>query len=280
MSALVDQFSGIRLKRARAWDQINGLNPDFIAFIDNDPYGIQVNFNKGILTVSVHVQRTPDPVWGVRVGEIVHNLRSALDHAIWELVLLHTGSPPAKGTKNQFPIFDTKAGFDARGVPQFLRGVHPKAIDLIRSEQPFPAQDGGTGEDIKSPLWHLHELSNHDKHRTLHVTGTMLRTFQMTSPPLKFGVDTHIVQTRDTGPIQENAVLRRTAITYPGTKNLVTEWPFVTSQVHGNISVDIAFDQRTPTVGGWLVFGTLVDIANRTDRILKRLANDIFKFDL
>jgi hypothetical protein len=57
-------------------------------------------------------------MWGVQVGEIVHNLRSALDHSIWELVILTTGRPPALPTKNQFPIFKSKDGFLARGVPE------------------------------------------------------------------------------------------------------------------------------------------------------------------
>lgn len=277
-----DPLSGIRLKRARAWDQINGLKSDLQAFLDDQPYAPRVNFNTniGILTVSVHVQKTPDPMWGVRVGEIIHNLRSALDHAVWELVILTTKSPPPKRNKNQFPVFETKAGFEDRGVNQFLHGVRGDAIDLIRSEQPFPQTDGGTGEGIKSPLWHLHELSNHDKHRTLHLTGTMLTSFHAKTAPLKFTVRTDILEQRDTGPIQEDAVLRRVLFRHHRTGAPVTEWPFVTDQIEGNLAVDVAFHEGTPTVGGWLVFGTLVEVANRTDRILRRIAEDIFRLNL
>lgn len=145
-----EQLAGIRLKLARAWQQIDALKPDIKAFIDADPYLPRVNFKPQTheLTVSVEVQRAPDPMWGVRIGEIVHNFRSALDHVVWELVILSTRRAPPRGCKNQFPIFETAAGFDGRGVSQFLRHVRADAVDLIRSEQPFATGEG----EHKPPL--------------------------------------------------------------------------------------------------------------------------------
>ena len=52
-------------------------------------------------------------MWGVLIGEILHNLRSALDHLIWQLVILETGAPPTT-TKTAFPIFETAAGYKSR----------------------------------------------------------------------------------------------------------------------------------------------------------------------
>ncbi len=278
MSTCADQFAGIRLKLSRAWNQINGLKPDVEAFLENDPapYVPRVNFNgqTHVLTVSVHIQKAPDPMWGVRIGEIIHNLRSALDHLIWELVILNTRQPPPIGNKNQFPIFEYEVGFSDRGIKQFLRGVSPAAIALIKSEQPFPGDKGGTGEGAKSPLWHLKELSDVDKHRTLHVTGTLLESFNFTFPPLTRDATIQRQERRGPGPIQEDTVLASAYL--PG----VIEWPFAERQVQCTLGTDVAFDQGTPTVGGWLVFDTLVDITNRTERILARIGKDIFKTEL
>ena len=39
-----EQLADIRLKLARAWQQIDALKPDIKAFIDADPYLPRVNF--------------------------------------------------------------------------------------------------------------------------------------------------------------------------------------------------------------------------------------------
>ena len=80
--------------------------------------------------------------------------------------------------QTQFPIFLSEGGFDRRGVAKFLLNVHPDAIGAIKSEQPFR-----TGECAERPLWHLKELSDVDKHRTLHVTGALVQAFKATFPP-------------------------------------------------------------------------------------------------
>ena len=64
-----------------------------------------------------------------------------------------------------------------------MNGLSDAAIAMLRSTQPFPALDGGTGQGHDSPLWHLKELSDCDKHRTLHLTGTLLESFEFTFPP-------------------------------------------------------------------------------------------------
>ena len=276
MSRSGDPFTGIRLKRQRAWDEINSLKADIRAFVESDPYEPRIKFDGKThwLTVSVHTKKGPDSMWGVRIGEIVHNLRSALDHVVWQLFIKANKRTPRLPSKLQFPIVETKAGFDARAVPIQLNGIAQNAIALIRSEQPFPVSEGGTGEGPKSPLWHLAELSNADKHRTLHVTGTTLTSYSVNLTLTRdvSGVQRH--QKCGPGPIQEDTVLERAY--FPG----VTEWPFKERQVEGQLGVDVAFDLATPALGGWIVISTLIDIANRTDRILHRLGIDIFRIEL
>ena len=276
-----DALAGVRLKRSRAWDQINGLNADLVRFLGKEPYSPRANFdsNTSELTVSIHITKTPDPLWGVRVGEIVHNLRSALDHLVWQLVILNRKTPTAKD-KNQFPIFDTRGGFDNLGAPKHLKNVARVAIDAILAEQPFPKTDGGTGEGTKSPLWHLQELSNIDKHRTLHLTGTILKEFKMETAPLKFAVKTFTRERNPIGPIQQDYVLERTMFVHAKTGQPVREWPFRTKDIKGHLAADVAFEEGTPAVGAWVVSATLVDVANRVDRILGTVAKDIFRIDL
>ena len=143
-------MAGVRLKLKRAWHQFDALNRDIKTFVDSGPYRPTSNFNKQTqrLTVKVNAHKLPDPMWGVRVGEVVHNFRSALDHIVWEL----TGRPSARTARTQFPIFETEARFTERGTKQFLKGVSSNAIRLIKSEQPFSARKDGTIEGTRSPL--------------------------------------------------------------------------------------------------------------------------------
>ena len=147
----------IRLKRKLAWQQLSALKADIESFLDDGPYRPAVKFNKQTsrLTIQVEVHKPCDPMWGVRVGEIVHNFRSALDNVVWELA----GCPSVRASKTQFPIFETESGFAKRGTKQFLKDVPARAVALIKAEQPFSARKDGTTEGTRlSPLWHLSSL--------------------------------------------------------------------------------------------------------------------------
>ncbi len=270
------RLDGIRVKVKRAWNQINGIKAEITTFIMGDVYEPKIEFNTDThwLTISVHVKKNPPLMWGVQIGEIIHNLRSALDHIVWELFILDNLRHPPVGTKLQFPIFETQAGFDGRGRSQFLRGIGGNAVRLIRSQQPFPESEGGTGEGRKSPLWHLKELSNTDKHRTLHLTGTLIEKFDFTFPPVKRPISIQEKTISNPGPIYEDTILARVHIPGCGV------WPFSEDHVNGELRTDIAFDHGTPSVGGWLVFGTLIDIANRTEGIIRRITEEIFGLEL
>lgn len=270
-----DSLSGVRLKLARALNEIKALDKEVVAFIQTLPYpyrpAFDFNVDTRIITFSVHIEKTPDPMWGVRIGEVIHNLRSALDHIIWELVILTTGRPPVLPTKNQFPIFESKEGFNVRGIDQFLKCVRQDAVELIRSEQPY-----STGENRKSPLWHLHELSNADKHRTICVVGTLIHKFEFSMPPLLEPLERiEELEKMKSGPIQENTVLYRGKVIGGRLR-----YPFAKGDVTGNLATNIAFDQSTPTVGGWIAMYTLADIQSRVERIAGRIAKDVFEISL
>lgn len=97
-------------------------------------------------------------------GEVCHQLRSCLDHLVWQLVVANTGKPPA-GTKSGFPIFLTNEGYLKRS-PSMIDGVSARASWRIEHAQPFNAPDVRD----TTLLWALHELNNTDKHRIIPLT--------------------------------------------------------------------------------------------------------------
>lgn len=89
-------------------------------------------------------------------GDIVHNLRSALDHLAYQLVTIGSGSEPSR--RAEFPIAKSFATYEAEKARK-VEGMRPLAIKAIDNVKPYRG-----GNDA---LWRIHELDNIDKHRTL-----------------------------------------------------------------------------------------------------------------
>jgi len=105
--------------------------------------------------------------WAVILGEIVHDLRSALDHLVWQAVEL-SGGEPDRG--HAFPLLrvEPEIGFAtwAARAPSpgstrhgRLFGASPDAITLIEAYQPY------RGGQVGAVLGRLDDLWQHDKHR-------------------------------------------------------------------------------------------------------------------
>lgn len=93
------------------------------------------------------------------IGDVLQNLRTALDHLAWQLVLANNRTPTGQ---TAFPIAENLEKFEAMRDRK-VEGMSQDAIDKICALKPY----GGGNED----LWGLHELNNVDKHRLLFVVG-------------------------------------------------------------------------------------------------------------
>jgi len=115
----------------------------------------------------VRVQITkPIPLeWGLIIGDVLHNLRSALDSLVFELAERHAGGLGVQEVRKiQFPICDRPGTFQTE-VKQKKKLLHvtPKAVAEAERLQPYmpTAWPGG------NPLGILRDLSDIDKHRKL-----------------------------------------------------------------------------------------------------------------
>jgi hypothetical protein len=107
------------------------------------------------------------------IGEVIYNLRSALDYIVYDFAVIANGMNEVKNT--QFPICKSWADFDA-----MLTGVHPtsgRKVTRRLDHVPAPVVDRFRQlQPCATPpcKWTavLHAMSNPDKHRSL----TSLRT--------------------------------------------------------------------------------------------------------
>jgi len=97
------------------------------------------------------------------IGDILQNLRSALDHLASHLVETSPVTPKAK--KVYFPIFESSAEYTA-GKMGKIQGMTQAAINAIDAIEPYYRLDGvGIGKG--TALWWLQTMNNMDKHRLL-----------------------------------------------------------------------------------------------------------------
>jgi hypothetical protein len=109
----------------------------------------------GDLILRVRLPKVPDTLAPV-IGDFLFNVRSALDHIVWQLVLVN---PPNEPTgRNAFPICTCDENFSKAIAGHRLDGVSPQAVTLIKNLQPYAE---------RNPLAKLDHLHNVDKHRQL-----------------------------------------------------------------------------------------------------------------
>lgn len=102
-----------------------------------------------------HVPEIP-PEISLIAGDILFNLRSALDHLACHLMTVGGGTVT---TQTCFPIAQTAPEYKSVKFRRKIEGIRPTAVKLIDAFKPYK---GGY-----FLLWELHELNKIDKHRLL-----------------------------------------------------------------------------------------------------------------
>lgn len=106
------------------------------------------------------------------LDEYFHHARSALDHAVWQLVL-DSGNKP---DRQAFPVTKTDTPASSKQITLYTKHLNPAAITVVRDVQPYnhrfqAREDGITVDQSRahrySFLWQLHQLDIVCKHRTV-----------------------------------------------------------------------------------------------------------------
>jgi hypothetical protein len=159
-------LDGARAKVKRAMHHVQNLKRDIEAFIDQNSYIARIEKDANTSTVRIIAKASglsePPIDFILLAGEVAHQLRSALDHAVYALCSLRYRRPPKHLT--QFPIFETAAGYKTRGRPK-IKDIPRTASAYIKSVQPYHRRTA----KHQHPLWMLQDLNNTDKHRLIPI---------------------------------------------------------------------------------------------------------------
>lgn len=226
-----------RARVNRAITQVHELNSQVRAYLSRRPYeviGERASSPDEIVLRLVVTE--PSPLeWSVLVGEIIHDLRSTLDHLAWGLSELNSGSAPYplpnSWRRIQFPICDTAAEF-SREASNRLWALAPADVAAIEALQPY---SGGQGTRLRF----LRDLSNIDKHRTLHLLCAMLQAQQEYVRAVSAqDCELEAVDIVAAGPVIDGSVLGRVRLRLAGPRPRIT--------VSENFIFDICLEDPSP----------------------------------
>ena len=240
---------GVLSKLDRAAYHIGLLDKEIAEFRQEHPITTFVEFEGGrTFLVKVRVPETPDLRWGVMLGDAIHNLRCALDHAVWELVQRNVRagfkSEPSDAQKRKitYPIAYERGQFYGSMAVRFLT---TRQVAFVRRYQPYlrPWPQA-------TPLGELAWLSNTDKHRIVHSAHAALETWDDFNLHCKSNLSAGRIVASEpligAGDRLENdtAIVR---LTY----ELPAEWRGATGkepwvEVEGEFRSDIHFGDKTP----------------------------------
>jgi len=159
-----DRFRGSRLKIERAKKHLSDFHEMFALFSNPNCYSVRVeeNLEKKTHSLRFDIDMSGFDTIGddatLIIGDVLHNLRSALDHLYYQLVRACGGAPT---DWTRFPIDDTREEVERRIREALRKGQINSEVADILLNQVKPYRVGNPA------LWGLHKLNILDKHEKI-----------------------------------------------------------------------------------------------------------------
>jgi hypothetical protein len=246
-----------RLKISWANKHFKALQDEVERFLDSHPYGVitELDEKTGKYILRAKINAEPPVEWGLVIGDIAHNLRSALDHLIWQLCLLQTSKPHKRA---EFPIFLEAGRYNATRISQLT----PRQKALIEGLQPYHGSNPAS-----HPLWILHEINNADKHRLIQLAGRALE-FKSLGFNQLWGYD-FIDLNVGGGLVEDGAQI--------ADFTLIQRDPKAHVYMNLDFTFDIVFGKGSPVPPGTPLVSTLADIVSCVQGIVTSFEPEFIK---
>jgi hypothetical protein len=139
----------------------------------DEPYAISVPIDRdGTGVIYVEPVDLPREALSLELGEMLYQLRAALDSLVYELAIIDSGqNPPPDADKLEFPIRSSKSSFDqAAWKIAPLSKLHR---DMVESVQPYDVAQRPEGHRVAAQaLEVINDLARKDRHRGLRVVAS------------------------------------------------------------------------------------------------------------
>ena len=173
-----DGVRSARTKLLRAAEHLRTIKRRIAAYSASKPHKIA---RKATGQKRINVPKAPPKEIAILAGEMVYQMRSALDHLTFELIKANpniSATNPDWRESCQFPLRTRLPKGKAAPLPKtdFFRnlpGVSDRAFTIIEGMQPY--YRGNPGKETSAYLLLLAHLSNIDKHRHLNLICPRVR---------------------------------------------------------------------------------------------------------
>jgi hypothetical protein len=189
----------LKLDRARA--HLSELEDELRKYTESTPYLVRESNESGHVVRRIVFTSQPDLRAGPIAGDVVYNVRSALDHLAAEL------NPPSVRRDVMFPIFwegvwadsgadeSAQLARDRSRWATSTRHMQPEAVEILMALQP-PMESDTPGDSVNN-LVALNRLSNQDRHSRLPLVSVGLRIARCTYRDVVGGDQRTLIDTRD-----------------------------------------------------------------------------------
>jgi hypothetical protein len=194
---LLHPLEGCRAKLERAKELVQGLEEEVASFLAAGTHSVVRENQFDQRRYVFKLVGPPVPLrFAVLAGEIIHHLRSCVDHIVWALA---TRDGQTTDDRIAFPVCSTPEKFRKAVRNGVIRDVPDRAEPLIEAFQPYQSAD-----PPNSVVQVLHDLDIADKHKLLVVVSHMMvlgntlvitrndcadPTFGIELPPISVGKD-------------------------------------------------------------------------------------------
>jgi len=154
---------GLRLamrRVERSKERRRDLESEMRAWAESGAYKVVPHLNSETGDTVFYVSELSDitPLTHSLIGEIIHTLRTALDHLAYQLFIVSRTDPLDEGDRIEFPIYDDSKTTESNAFRP-IKTLRPEIIEAIRKVNPCK-----TNQPL---LWILHRLDIVDKHRRI-----------------------------------------------------------------------------------------------------------------
>ena len=195
------------------------------------------------------ITQEPDPWISVILGDMLFNIRSALDHVAVAI------AKEQRQCDVQFPVFSMEkrrgsCGKEHEPFKNATRGMIADAVAVMRREQPFEIWSHATAPDHpakRGRLYLLNKLQNADKHRTLTVLGSGLSAPTIQVRPHGTGVTSMIPYEFNNAEPSAEFVVDTNGLRHDEVDVQIVGTPHITAVVHGKRgSPDVSYPLGEP----------------------------------
>jgi hypothetical protein len=170
-----EPFEASKLKIKRATRHTEELREDIRSFMRRKPFVLRIeDGGSGQHNWTIRVRRQIPKEFSAIIGDVLHNLRAALDLLACDLVRLNGGNDKDV----YFPFCNSVDDLDETIRKRKIDRAASDVVDLIRSFKPYK---GGN-----VALRAIHDLDIMDKHKALIPTAEMMGLPNFTSAALTF----------------------------------------------------------------------------------------------